>query len=513
MPRPTHIIHRQHIELHLTAPEHAHEWERRVYRFCREEMPRQLEAVFSAVAGEQKVLRLDRLEIDLGIIPPGQLETEWGQRVVEKVKEALSHRMQELPAKASRNGAEIKTAGESRLEAFIYFLRNGTLPWWAGSSGRREWTNEIPTLIQAHPELAEKIRRELTAHTVSMERLLLQFEEAFYLELLHSILPPQWRTVVDAWQEITDVIMEPILPGSWNSGTKRWRWRAFFQGLHLFHTSPDPAEFVRVMFYPEQVRKAWPASVIVQLGQRLTKKAVQNKLASWGVSPNEMNSLLRHWAERTPLPEVNEKVGTQEEGRLPERASPGRGLAGGEEMFFEGQGLAREQQAEEGDFIQAAGIVLLHPFLQSFFAERGLLQAKRFVDPQAKQKAMSLLYYLGSGETVVEEYKLPLIKVLCGWPATQPVEAGIPLTEEDQRAGMALLKAVAGHWKALKSSSPLALRENFLKRTGKLVLLADGNQQLIMEKRSIDILVERLPWGINLIRLPWMKNMLFVDWV
>ncbi|MGZ4159166.1 MAG: contractile injection system tape measure protein [Bacteroidia bacterium] len=33
-----------------------------------------------------------------------------------------------------------------------------------------------------------------------------------------------------------------------------------------------------------------------------------------------------------------------------------------------------------------------------------------------------------------------------------------------------------------------------------------------MEKTTIDILLDKLPWGISIIQMPWSTEMVFVNW-
>ena len=73
-----------------------------------------------------------------------------------------------------------------------------------------------------------------------------------------------------------------------------------------------------------------------------------------------------------------------------------------------------------------------------------------------------------------------------------------------------LLRAVIGHWKALKDTSPDGLREAFLARPGLLYL--DEPPRLHVETRSYDMLLRRLPWSFELVALPWLRRPIHVRW-
>lgn len=173
--------------------------------------------------------------------------------------------------------------------------------------------------------------------------------------------------------------------------------------------------------------------------------------------------------------------------------------------------LSPEEDAA-GVFVNQAGLVILHPYLQLYFEDVGLLEGEVFRDHASQQTAIYLLHYLATRQTDAPEYELVLPKLLCGWPLNEPVtrEPALPdtaLTEAEH-----LLQAVIDYWQVLKSTSPDGLREGFLQRDGKLTQLYEGDWKLQVEQKAIDVLLSRLPWGFNVVKLPWMESMLMVEW-
>jgi hypothetical protein len=170
-----------------------------------------------------------------------------------------------------------------------------------------------------------------------------------------------------------------------------------------------------------------------------------------------------------------------------------------------------ESIGEEGIFVQHAGLVLLHPFLSLFFKRLELVAEGRFVDQEARQKAIHLLHYLASGEKFPDEHLLVVGKVLCAHPIHHPVVKELELSDDDTEEADHLLQVVIDRWEILKSASPDGLREGFLQRRGKLFRKNDSIC-LQVESSSIDILLDHLPWNIAIIKLPWMKEMIRVEW-
>ena len=175
--------------------------------------------------------------------------------------------------------------------------------------------------------------------------------------------------------------------------------------------------------------------------------------------------------------------------------------------------LIRDQQkaAEEGLFVNHAGLVLLHPFLERCFKRCSLLGDKLFRDEDAQAAAIYLLYYLATGKDSPSEHELVFHKYLCGMEPELPLPAKIHLSQPMLNEADDLIRSAIDHWKALKRTSPQGLREGFLDRKGKLIL-DDFQHHLIIEGKAIDVLLSKLPWGYGVVKLPWLKQLLIVDW-
>jgi hypothetical protein len=146
-----------------------------------------------------------------------------------------------------------------------------------------------------------------------------------------------------------------------------------------------------------------------------------------------------------------------------------------------------------------------------YFTELGIAEDNQFKDKELQQRAVLLLHYLAAGETEVAEFNLLMAKLLCGLDFSEPVPKSIELTEQEKEESANLLKAITRHWKPLNNTSAAGLRTSFFQREGTLKQTEAG-WTLHVEQKTIDILMNQLPWGIGTIRLPWMKNILNVEW-
>jgi hypothetical protein len=159
-----------------------------------------------------------------------------------------------------------------------------------------------------------------------------------------------------------------------------------------------------------------------------------------------------------------------------------------------------------------AGQVIVTPYLPRLFGILGLTEEGRFASPAQAERACLLLQYLVNGHTHTAEHELPLNKLLCGLDLRHPVDAQLDITQTEASAVDGLLRAVIAHWGALGHTSVAGLRETFLQRPGQLAWRDDA-WQLQVPKKTVDILMERLPWGFSIIRHSWMPQPIMVQWL
>ena len=166
-------------------------------------------------------------------------------------------------------------------------------------------------------------------------------------------------------------------------------------------------------------------------------------------------------------------------------------------------------RGEEGIFIGNAGLILLHPYLPLLFERLACLENKTTLVEHSK--ALLSLHLAGTGNEQCAEWELVLPKILCGIDLDFPAETHFSFSENEKNEIHDLLVGVINNWTVLKNSSPNALRETFLQRNGKLLWRRD-QWLLQVETRAVDLLLDKLPWGIGFIKLPWMPHPITTEW-
>ena len=163
-------------------------------------------------------------------------------------------------------------------------------------------------------------------------------------------------------------------------------------------------------------------------------------------------------------------------------------------------------------YINNAGLVLLNPFLSTYFVRLDMMTGGKFNNADTQLRAVHLLQYLVNGKSNNPEHFLVLNKVFCNVPVEEPVPAEITLTDKEIETSEQLLKAVLNSWDKLKNTSIIGLQESFLQRDGALVFKDDA-WHLTVEQRGYDILLQTLPWTIGMVKTPWMDNFLYTEWI
>ncbi|WP_157963029.1 contractile injection system tape measure protein [Chitinophaga deserti] len=531
-----HMIHRQLFELTAHTGTPAWEWDRASADLHRNHLLPVLEACFDEADKKGEHLIIDRLEIDLGVFSgKDAFAKEAGERLREKLliilhgkrNEAAAHIIPAAAGSPSRltNGvtetnttdsfgeegasfpvkkprretpAALMNEMQARLTAFLHFLKEGRLPWWFDHGG----TDFFGKAFQ--DGLTEKEVRKIL---YAVERGAGQFENSRQINSNVQAI----RCV----QVLDDAVMLRMMEEKGLAMPELLReWELLKAAVQRFGH-----------FYPAFRQRYWTL--------RLQTSSIENwDETHWGVifpTVTPVHLLAVMLGELSSVKDASlaqflaTRLKEQQNGNEKTDASANPGTQPKSETAIAESKTIRKQEAkhtankkkemeeEDGLYLEAAGLVLLHPFLTELFSATGCRANNEWTE-QGRQKAVRLLGYLSDGDENLPEYRLVFQKILAGLVPEEPLEAIAPLSDEALASCDELLEAVLKHWSALKSTGKDGLREGFLQRPGILRTGTNG-MQLEMEKRAQDVLIARLPWGYSMVRLPWMEQLIAVNWV
>lgn len=418
-----------------------------------------LEAALNRIDRPGALIRLDRIEVDLGPLSgmPADMD-DLTRRIADGLAAALT---------AAPPGEAADTDARDDAAELIAFLETGELPWAEPGGALLALGQALAALgAPAMARLAARLRTALIRRRAA-ERLVRQLPASLVRRLFRALLPDALAAPLavfgpDAPAAADAPVTEALVP----------RLIQSFQALAKASALPDLGEVVALFTaldsrMPATAREAFaPASP--PAAQRVAKKPESAALE--------------------PVPPESEQ--------LPEAAD--------EEPDAPSLAALRP--------VHAGGAVLLHPFLATFFGRLGLLEAPgRFRDPEACARAVLLAHHLATGGDDAPEPETVLFKILCGMDIADPVPRRIALTDAECAESGALLEGVITHWGRLGKTSPAGLRDGFLTRMGRL-RRQGGLWRLTVERRGIDVLLDDLPWTLSRVKTPFMKSILTVDW-
>jgi hypothetical protein len=457
------------VELHGTESEGL-ALQRRLPGVCADVLWPALESAFAPGDPGDAHLVVERLAIDVSGISLVHLDAELADAVQREVADYL-RRNPAVPSGAAGapKGGDVqrRTVAETVDEALVVFLRTGRLPW----SFRVPPGSRLEQLVvdawgaanadRGPPPAMRATLSEILAVPSARARMVMQFTPGFVATLLRGVSPQLAATTI----EVLDALDESPSPSPARAAFTRRVWAAALVALAAGRR-PGPEELART---------AWRQSSIVGRDDRTLATALDRR---WPGVTEERNA-----------PRGRDDV----EAPPPMPAPP----------------LGDSDEKLGGLLVDNAGVVLLHPFLPRLFEGLGVSTGDELVDPG---RALCLLHHLATGELTAPEHQLTLAKVLCGVALDDPVEADVGLTDAETAEAIAVLDAAIGHWGALGRSAPDALRGEFLMRHGMLAVDADGGWLLRVEARTVDVLLDQLPWSLALVKLPWIDRLLRVEW-
>ena len=538
----SHIIRQQYLHVALNGTESdGLALQRSLPDVCRNWLMPAIERALERCAPSDGHVYVERLEIDAGTLTLERLESDLPESVARALEQALREQLPQGGWSLPSVDGNIwhMTTQHSVHEAFLSFLTTGRLPWWfrlpAGKS--LEAVMLSSWLEEAKPGATDRSTLDAVSRLLDFppvrERLILQFSRPFLETILGRLSPEAVAIVVS----ILETLRNSAIPQESVKEFERRLWERVLATIPA-GLVPLPRSLVGEAwssFSGGGDQQAGLGHALEQHWSGVTNKAPTSRTTDFHLTPPRLPGPQHPLIDRVEQPD--QRTGpnprpsslpslrpSSRRSAIPPRSEERGGMAArsvAEEQKFSwfkeprpsGRGslLDRVEQPEarEGLYIDNAGLVLLHPFLPQLFSSLGIAVDDRLIRPE---RALCLLHYLATGQTVAPEYALVLPKILCHVSLDWPVESDVELTTAEQEEAVALLESVIHHWEALRNTSPDGLRGTFLLRSGKVLMREDGDWVLQVEANTADILLDQLPWGISMIKLPWMRTMLWVEW-
>jgi len=437
-------------------------------------------SVFDELSNNEEIIRIDRLEIDLGVLSEKDInQSSWDGTILEAIRKQL---YEKIGGRKPNPWVTREPRAISACRQWLFYMQKGYLPWNALEVNEGWYNVVLETLAVDYASVSELIRM-IKGEPVVSHRIVAQHKVDFLVKLF-EILTAQGQQDLPGIAEVLDKMFLQA-KGSGLSG----------RGIM------DGTQRIWVLLLREVAGSERQLSL-----QNLVERILRRY---WSVDPNfhfpDKENVLAHDIILPVVDRLKKEAG---------QFTPPYNEIDSDEKVFVGDKKKETEKIEnidQGIYLQNAGVVLLHPFLSSLFRRLYLVKEGKFENEQAQQKALYLIHYMATGQVLAEEYELSIAKVLCAWPLEIPVDKSAKLSTDELTETDAMLTAAIEQWSVLKNTSATGLREGFLQRSGKL-FTENEKLYLRVEAQSIDVLLDQLPWVLSMIKLPWMKELLRVEW-
>lgn len=176
-----HLIIRQHFDLRVPGSAEAHDIQQDISRLCVERLTPAFGSLFDRLAGPDQLIRLDKVEIDLGRVTRDELFTDAFTR---KLTGLLEKAIEEAARDSSRRPTRLPLR-QGRFELWLYFLEHGYLPADAAPpDSPAEWHRQIFETLAADERALHSLRRLLGTRPAAFERLLMQYDGDFLRQIV-----------------------------------------------------------------------------------------------------------------------------------------------------------------------------------------------------------------------------------------------------------------------------------------------------------------------------------------
>ncbi|SHM71225.1 hypothetical protein SAMN04488057_10349 [Cyclobacterium lianum] len=359
------------------------------------------------------------------------------------------------------------------FQAWIYFLEKGELPWWYPEvKARINFQFKTLKLFLENDFNRNTLWQKIAANRVFFNRLLSQYSGKEVRELLWFVLGDKVPMDRLGFEHIHKKIF---------SNELEVVFQIFIGISHYQEGKP----FHEIPIIRSLIENGIPEKLFAAVNAVVQDTLTESELTIWRSFFDEFNNTI-----------TGEKVY--------------QGSDGAEAQQVMIDPLDRSQKNDgESHYLDHAGLILIHPFLKAFFGDCGFLdQSGQLIEPEL---AVHTLYYLASRQVAPFEFELVFEKYLCGLDIHQPISRNIKLSRRTREKAAVLLESLLENWNKLKNTSAETVLNEFLTRSGKLVL-EDHQDRLFVERKAQDVLLDGLPWNLSIIKLPWRKKILMVEW-
>lgn len=482
------IICKQLVELQFSNNADAFVLQESANAWCLEQLVPAIDKKMERFSSVEHIIKFDKISV---IIDDTSMMLDGGlvDKIVSEIEQIIEA---QLTGSMQQSSAVTITKEKSYLQALIYFLEKGYLPWWSNTKYSNTFYEQFEQLKSGNINIEDVallksiltevnvIRRLATADDRLLETVLYIItgkthkasETIGLIYTLASLINREGEKrsfIVEA----KSIMLEDILTDANISFDEKYSKKLMFLLVNNYGGNVDDIigflerGRIATVLLSERFPVLYETIKKIKSAQHLPDTEPQ-KLAIEKSADNNARSNNHLHAASASLKETDSEM-----------------------------------------YINNAGLIILAPFIEKLFTNIGIAENGTV---NSKDLGVAMLHFLATGREEYAEFELVLPKILCGMMPSENIMIikKIPptfITEANE-----LLFSVINHWDVLKDTSVEALQVSFLLRPGKLSLKKD-TWLLQVEQKPYDMLLQQLPWGIGLIKLPWMQHLIKTEWI
>ncbi len=206
-----HIIAKQIFDLTLAGGTNGYLLQEKFSRLYWQKVAPALSGLFDQLAEPNILLRIERLELDLGEMNFQELDAELANRLVRNLESKLKDLLTVV-----KNQVQQMSVSYSHFAAWLYFLENGTLPWTSANLTEEELHKAALETIALETKAVDQFMQLLQKRPHVIRRLAIQHPAAFLKQLTEAVSGrPQTQLAQLAGeldQLVLEMELEKILP-------------------------------------------------------------------------------------------------------------------------------------------------------------------------------------------------------------------------------------------------------------------------------------------------------------
>lgn len=269
MKNQNHVIKKQILDFTLDSEVGSFTFQSKLSEIFKTAILPRIDAHCTRLSDSSEILRLDRLEVDLGVLEKRNWVKEFKEKIDEVFPQKLSAVLsgQQLVGDTltrtlmDKDFAPQKTGVITRqdrdFELLAHFIKEGRLPWWVKRNEFPEITRLLAEMVSKEPVKMRALLNEIADDLASVQRLLYNAEKATLKKLIALF---QSRQTVAVYNNLSQTLIEVLLRSP------------FFSGFSPARVETEVWLVLLSQLFSSSRRSVEPSSIVEKVVKHLAKK-------------------------------------------------------------------------------------------------------------------------------------------------------------------------------------------------------------------------------------------------